>query len=104
METNRDDFSIAVRSAFLKKDVKQKFSLFALLVLSVLLIFVETFDFKALKYTRAIIKDFIYRGSVLVNMPSQIYGDTSRFISNHNFCYTLRKSYLTKKINFKYFS
>ena len=83
METNRDDFSIAVRSAFLKKDVKQKFSLFALLVLSVLLIFVETFDFKALKYTRAIIKDLIYRGSVLVNMPSQIYSDTSRFISNH---------------------
>jgi len=83
METNRDDFSIAVRSAFLKKDVKQKFSLFALLVLSVLLIFVETFDFKAVKYTRAIIKDLIYRGSVLVNMPSQIYSDTSRFISNH---------------------
>ena len=83
METSRDDFSIAVRSAFLKKDVKQKFSLFALLVLSVLLIFVETFDFKAVKYTRAIIKDLIYRGSVLVNMPSQIYSDTSRFISNH---------------------
>ena len=83
METNRDDFSIAVRSAFLKKDVKQKFSLFALLVLSVLLIFVETFDFKAVKYTRSFIKDLIYRGSILVNMPSQVYSNTSRFLSNH---------------------
>jgi len=83
METNRDDFSIAVRSAFLKKDVKQKFSLFALLVLSVFLIFVETFDLKAIKYTRSIIKDLIYRGSVLVNMPGEIYSNTSRFISSH---------------------
>jgi len=83
METNRDDFSIAVRSAFLKKDVKQKFSLFALLVLSVFLIFVETFDLKAIKYTRSIIKDLIYRGSVIVNMPGEIYNNTSRFISSH---------------------
>ncbi len=83
METNRDDFSIAVRSAFLKKDVKQKFSLFALLVLSVFLIFVETFDLKAIKYTRSIIKDLIYRGSVLVNMPGEIYNNTSRFLSSH---------------------
>jgi len=83
METNRDDFSIAVRSAFLKKDVKQKFSLFALLVLSVFLIFVETFDLKAIKYTKSIIKDLIYRGSVLVNMPGEIYNNTSRFLSSH---------------------
>lgn len=83
METNRDDFSIAVRSAFLKKDVKQKFSLFALLVLSVFLIFVETFDLKAIKYTRSIIKDLIYRGSVIVNMPGEIYNNTSRFLSSH---------------------
>ena len=83
METNRDDFSIAVRSAFLKKDVKQKFSLFALLVLSVLLIFVETFDFKAINYTRAIIKDFIYRGSIIINLPNQFYSDASRFVSTH---------------------
>ena len=83
METNRDDFSIAVRSAFLKKDVKQKFSLFALLVLSILLIFVETFDFKAINHTRAIIKDIIYRGSIAINLPGKFYGDVSRFIDNH---------------------
>ena len=91
METNRDDFSIAVRSAFLKKDVKQKFSLFALLVLSVLLIFVETFDFKAINYTRAIIKDLIYRGSIVINLPNQFYNDASRFISNHFSVYEQNK-------------
>tara|TARA_B100001996_G_scaffold98484_1_gene73745 strand:+ start:1420 stop:2256 length:837 start_codon:yes stop_codon:yes gene_type:complete len=83
METNRDDFSIAVRSAFLKKDVKQKFSLFALLILSLLLIFVETFNFKSINYTRAIIKDLIYRGAIVINLPNQFYNDASRFLSDH---------------------
>ena len=37
METSRDDVSIAIRSAFFAKGTKQKFSLLALVVLSVLL-------------------------------------------------------------------
>ena len=48
METNRDDVGIAIRSAFLKKGVQQKFSLFALIVFSLILLFVETIENKPL--------------------------------------------------------
>ena len=34
-DTGRDDFIIAIRSAFLKKGTRQKFSLFTLLIISI---------------------------------------------------------------------
>ena len=34
MDTSREDFGIAIRSAFLSKGTKQKFSLFVLVILS----------------------------------------------------------------------
>ena len=69
METNRDDVGIAIRSAFLKKGVQQKFSLFALIVFSLILLFVETIENKPLNYLRSVVKDSIYRGSVVVSSP-----------------------------------
>ena len=38
METSRDDFIIAVRSAFLKKGAAQRFSLLALIIISIILL------------------------------------------------------------------
>ena len=38
MASSRDDFVIAIRSAFLKKSTKQKFSLLTLVFLSILII------------------------------------------------------------------
>ncbi len=49
-ETGRDDFIIAIRSAFLKKGTKQKFSLLGLLFFSILLIVLGKFNFFALNY------------------------------------------------------
>ena len=63
MDTSRDDFGIAIRSAFLKKGTQQRFSLFILTVLSILLIFAETIETKPLSLARSFIKDVIYRGS-----------------------------------------
>ena len=40
METSREDVGIAIRSAFLAKGTKQRFSLFGLIVLSITLLFV----------------------------------------------------------------
>ena len=37
MQTNRDDFIIAIRSAFLKKGTQQRFSLIALILFSIFL-------------------------------------------------------------------
>ena len=58
METSRDDVSIAIRSAFLKKGTQQRFSLFVLIILSIIFIFVETIENKPLNYLRSIIKAF----------------------------------------------
>jgi len=48
METSREDVGIAIRSAFLKRGTQQRFSLLVLIILSVLLIFVETIETKPL--------------------------------------------------------
>ena len=71
METNRDDFIIAIRSAFLKKGYQQKFSLFILILLSFLLLFLESFQIKPLNPLRYITRDVIYRTSFLVSIPSK---------------------------------
>ena len=71
METSRDDVGIAIRSAFLRRGAQQRFSLFALIILSSILIYVETIDTKPLNYARSFIKDIIYRSSVVVSVPTE---------------------------------
>jgi len=83
METNREDVSIAIRSAFLKKGTQQRFSLFALIVFSIILIYVETIETKPLDYLRSFIKDTIYRGSVAVSFPSKSFKSVFGAVENH---------------------
>ena len=71
METSREDVSIAIRSAFIAKGTKQRFSLFVLIVLSLILLFIETIETKPLNYIRSLIKDAIYHGSLVVVTPSK---------------------------------
>ena len=74
METSREDVGIAIRSAFLKRGTQQRFSLFALVLLSVAFLFIETIENKPLNYLRSFIKDTIYRGSLVVSLPSKGFG------------------------------
>ena len=83
METSRDDFSIAIRSAFLKRGAQQKFSLFALIIFSIILIFIDTIETKPLNYLRSVIKDTIYRGSVIVSSPSRGFKITVNAVQDH---------------------
>jgi len=83
METSREDVGIAIRSAFLKKGTQQRFSLFALIVFSIILIYVETIEAKPLDYLRSFIKDTIYRGSVVVSFPSKGFRNVSNVVENH---------------------
>ena len=83
MDTSREDVGIAIRSAFLAKGTKQRFSLFALVILSIILIFIETIETKPLNYVRAIIKDAIYRSSLLISYPTKSFSDFSNFVGNH---------------------
>ena len=83
METSREDVGIVIRSAFLKKGTQQRFSLFALIVFSIILIYVETIEAKPLNFLRSFIKDTIYRGSVVVSFPSKGFGSVSNVVKNH---------------------
>ena len=83
METSRDDFSIALRSAFLKKGNKQKFSLFALIITSILFVTLESIQSKYLDYLRFAIKDGIYRASVIASVPEQYSKNLSDVLEKH---------------------
>ena len=87
MDTSREDVGIAIRSAFLAKGSKQKFSLFILVVLSIVLLFFETIDAKPLKYFRAFIKDVIYRGALVVSAPSKSINNFTDFVKEHTLLY-----------------
>ena len=83
MDTNREDFGIAIRSAFLVRGSKQKFSLFALIVVSIIFLSVEKIETKPLKYLRALVKDVIYRGAMVVSAPSKSINNFSDSIMQH---------------------
>ena len=83
METSREDIGIAIRSAFLSKETKQKFSLLALILLSVVLLFIETIEVKPLNYLRSFLKDSIYRGSIVVSLPSKVFKSVMLSVENH---------------------
>ena len=69
MASSRDDFVIAFRSAFLKKENKQKFSLFTLLFISILIIILSNLNFKIIKNLKSIISEAVYRTSFIVSVP-----------------------------------
>ena len=83
METNRDDFVIAVRSAFIKKSNQQKFSLLALIIASFVLLSLEAVNSNTVNFFRSAVKDIIYRGTFIVKTPSNIINTTSNFITSH---------------------
>ena len=83
MNTSRDDFGIAIRSAFLDKGTKQKFSFFILVLISIILIFIETIESKPINFLRSFMKDTIYRGSVVVAAPVKTFKSINNFFSSH---------------------
>ena len=102
MDTSRDDIGIAIRSAFLKKGTQQKFSLFALIIVSIILIVSDSIDYKPINYFRSAIKDVIYRSSLIISFPSKGFKGISNFTSNHINLYKSyeelkKENYLLKK-------
>jgi rod shape-determining protein MreC len=72
MSSSRDDFIIAIRSAFLKKSTKQKFSLLTLVFLSIFIIVLSSLNLKPIIYLRTIINELVYRTSYVVSIPENI--------------------------------
>ena len=83
MESSRDDFIIAVRSAFLKKGYQQKFSLFSLILFSIFILTLGNFNFKIIEFNRTVIKEIIYYSSFIVSVPENIVEKYFNKTSNH---------------------
>ena len=83
MEPSRDDFIIAIRSAFLKKGTKQRFSLFALLFSSIFLIVLGKFNFTAINYLKITINEVVYRTSFVASIPEKYITYSYRAIEEH---------------------
>ena len=71
MQPSRDDFVIAIRSAFLSKSAQQRFSLLLLIFFSLILISLSKFNFKAIDYVRMSFKEVAYRSSFIVSIPEK---------------------------------
>ena len=98
MNVSRDDFVIAIRSAFLKKQTKQKFSLLSLITLSIIILILSSFDYKIIKTVRSGINEIIYRGSFVISAPEKIVKNLNTEIRNHFGLYSNSKK-LEKELN-----
>ena len=76
MASSRDDFIIAIRSAFLKKSTQQKFSLLTLVFFSLFIVVLSSLDFKVIRYSKAVINELVYRSSFIVSVPENFIKDT----------------------------
>ena len=83
MDTSRGDIGIAIRSAFLRSETKQRFSLLLLIIISILLIFIETIETKPLNIVRSVLKDFIYRGAVVSSYPIKTFSSIYNLTEDH---------------------
>ena len=87
METSRDDFVIAIRSAFLKKGTQQRFSLLSLIFFSIIFLILGNSNFKAIDYIKIGINEIVYRSSFIVSKPENFIKDSYLTIRNHLYLY-----------------
>ena len=87
MASSRDDFIIAIRSAFLKRSTQQKFSLLTLLLVSAFVIILSSLDFKLVRYLKIGINEVVYRSSFIVSIPENFLKNTFVGISDYSSFY-----------------
>ena len=101
MQTNRDDFIIAIRSAFLKKGTQQRFSLIALILFSIFIIVLGKYNFKGVNFLKLSIKEIVYRTTFIVSVPENFVISSYQTIHDHFSLYSnyenLKKDYESLK-------
>ena len=95
---SRDDFVIAIRSAFLKKENKQRFSLIFLIFFSIIFLVLGKLNFKAIDYAKISIREIIYRSSFIVSVPENYLKKTYQTVQNH---FTIYNDYFEIKSEIK---
>ena len=94
MATSRDDFVIAIRSAFLKKGNKQRFSLIGLIFFSIGLLTLNKINFPLNNYINIALNELVYRSSFIVSIPENKFQDLNNRIKDH---YNVYSDYLEVK-------
>ena len=101
MASSRDDFVIAIRSAFLKKSNKQKFSLLTLVFLSILIIVLSNLEIKLVRQTRNVINEIIYRSSFIISYPENFILKSINEIIDYSSFYEEHKENVNEIENLK---
>jgi len=101
MADTRDDFIIAIRSALIKKGAKQKFSLFFLIAISTLILFLESLSFPLINFSRSIINDGVYRVSSFASFPIKLGNHLILTSQNHFKTYNENKKLKSEIEKFK---
>ena len=94
MAASRDDFIIAIRSAFLKKGNKQRFSLIGLIFFSIGLLILSRINLPVTNYLKITLNEIVYRSSFIISIPEKKISDFSNKIKDH---YNVYNDYLLVK-------
>ena len=87
MATSRDDFVIAIRSAFLKKSNKQRFSLIGLIFFSIGLIIFNKINLPFTNYLNIGLNEIVYRSSFIVSYPENKIYQLINKVKDHYYLY-----------------
>ena len=98
MATNREDFVIAIRSAFLKKSNKQRISLIGLILISITLIILGKINLPAINYLKISLNEIVYRSSFIVSIPEKKIQESIKIINDH---YLVYEDYIDTKKKLK---
>ena len=101
METSRDDFIIAIRSAFLKKGTQQRFSLLSLIFFSIIFLILGSLNFKVINYVKIGINEIVYRSSFIVSGPENFIIDNYLVVKNHLNLYKINEKNKSELENLK---
>ncbi len=68
-EMGRDDLVISARSIFLNKGNRRKFSLFTLIIVSIIVLSLEYFKTGPINQFRSVTKDAVFKTSYIISLP-----------------------------------
>ena len=94
MVTSRDDFVIAIRSAFIKKSNKQRFSLIGLIFFSIGLLSLNKINLPVTNYLNIVLNEVVYRSSFIVSIPENKFQALNNRVKDH---YNVYNDYLEIK-------
>ena len=98
-EMGRDDLVISARSIFLNKGNRQKFSLFTLIIVSIIILSLEYFKTGPINQFRIFAKDVIFKTSYFISLPFSSVKNTYHGFNDHLKIYEENKKLKNTNLN-----